>query len=342
MDLFTFIKRPNKKGMGIKMKKVILDVDTGSDDAIAIMTAILSPDLDVLGVCSVNGNRGIDFTTENTLRVVEYIGSDVPVFKGCSLPMVSTLPPWRRPFLPFAGQEHPEENVHQDYLDLPKATIKPQKEHAVTWLIKTLMESDGDIFLIPVGPLTNIAMAMRIEPAICEKIAGFYIMGGGWRENNVTPGAEFNFWVDPEAAKIVIDSGCNITMVPLDATHAAAISTKDADDLMELSSKASVASSDIIEQRRKGYNNWQPMEDQNTVPIHDALAVCAAINSAVLANVKFVHVDIDISGGICDGQSICDVDGKDKKAKPNVNVALSADKILFAQMLKDILKNSLK
>lgn len=323
------------------MKKVILDVDTGTDDAIAIMTAVLSPDLEVLGVCSVNGNRGIEYTTENTLRVIEHIGGDVPVYKGCSLPMVSTLPPWRRPYLPFAGQENPEENVHKDYLDLPEATIKVQSEHAVFWLIKTLMESDGDISLIPVGPLTNIAMAMRLEPAICRKIKHIYIMGGGWRENNVTPGAEFNFWVDPEAAKIVIDSGCEITMVPLDATHAAAISTTDADDLKKIGTKASTAASDIIEQRRQGYNNWQPMEDQNTVPVHDALAVCAAINPDVLENVRFVHVDIDISGGICDGQSICDVGNKGKKTVPNVNVALSANKELFAAMLKSVLKNSL-
>lgn len=323
------------------MKRVILDVDTGTDDAIAIMAAVLSPDLEVLGICSVNGNRGLEFTTENTLRVVEYLGADVPVYKGCSLPMVSTLPPWRRPYLPFAGQENPEENVHGDYLDLPEATIKPQKEHAVFWLIQTLMESEGDISLIPVGPLTNIAMAMRIEPAICQKIRHIYIMGGGCRENNVTPGAEFNFWIDPEAAKIVMDSGCEITMVPLDATHAAAISTKDADDLKLIGSKASMAASEIVEQRRRGYNNWQPMEDTNTVPIHDALAVCAAINPNVLQDVHFVNVDIDFSGGICDGQSICDIGKKNKKAKPNANVALSADKELFARMLKDILKNSI-
>lgn len=323
------------------LKKVILDVDTGTDDAIAIMTALLSPELEVLGICSVNGNRGIEFTTENTLRVVEYLGADVPVYKGCSLPMVSTLQPWRRPYLPFAGQENPEEDVHGDYVELPPATISPADEHAVFWLIHTLMESDGDISLIPVGPLTNIAMAMRIAPEICKKIDHIYIMGGGWRENNVTPGAEFNFWVDPEAAKIVMDSGCDITLVPLDATHAAAISIQDADDLKALGSKASIAASDIIEKRRIGYNNWQPMEDMNTVPIHDALAVCAALDPTVLKDVVHVNVDIDISGGICDGQSICDVGRKNKKAVPNADVALSADKEKFAAMLKTILARSL-
>ena len=106
-------------------RKVILDVDTGSDDAVAIMTALLSPELEVLGICTVNGNRCIEMTTENTLRVVEYLGSDVPVFKGCHLPLVSSLTPGRRPHMPFTGQEDPEENVHSDYLDyLPAATIE--------------------------------------------------------------------------------------------------------------------------------------------------------------------------------------------------------------------------
>lgn len=318
-------------------RKVILDVDTGTDDAIAIMTAVLSTDLEVLGVCTVNGTRNVDNTTENTLRVIEYIGASTPVYKGCSLPMVVSLTPGRRPCIPFQGQEDKSEDVHGDYLPLPPATIKIQKQNAVSWLVDTLLESDGDISIIPVGPLTNIAMAMRIAPEIINKIDKIFIMGGGWRENNITPSAEFNFWIDPEAAKIVINSGCEIILVPLDATHAGAISCKDADDLEALNTPASKLASKLIEKRRIGYNHWQPMKDTNTVPIHDALAVCAAINMEVLEPVVYTHVNIDISGGICDGQSVCDIEKKDKKSKPNVHVALGANTEKFAQMLKDIL-----
>ncbi len=191
------------------MMKVILDVDTGTDDAIAIMLALLSPELDVIGICSVNGNRGIEFTTENTLRVVEYLGAaQVPVHRGCVLPMVSTLSPGRRINIPYTGPEDPEDNVHGDYVDLPPATIKPAPGNAVSWLIDTLMESEGDITLVPVGPLTNIAMALRAEPAIAEKIKQIVLMGGGCREANITPSAEFNFWIDPEAANIVTSRWC--------------------------------------------------------------------------------------------------------------------------------------
>ncbi len=320
------------------MQKVILDVDTGTDDAIAMMTALLSPELEVLGVCSVNGNRGIDFTTENTLRVVEYLGLQdrVPVYRGCSLPMVSTLTPGRRDGIPATG-EMDSNNIHGDYVELPPSTIHTQPEHAVFWLIDTLMKSDGDITLIPVGPLTNIAMALRIEPRIAQKIKQIVIMGGGYKEVNITPSAEFNFWVDPEAAKIVMDSGCNITVVPLDATHKAVLSLADADALESSGTPAGKATARFIRHRQAGYKVWQPMADIDTVPIHDALAVCAVIDPEVLQNVVHTYVDIDIAGGAADGMSICDVDKRYKDKQPNARVALSADKDRFSRMVKEIL-----
>lgn len=320
------------------MQKVILDVDTGTDDAVAIMLAALSKDLDLLGVCSVNGNRGIEFTTENTLRVVEYLGlaDKIPVYKGCSLPLVSTLTPGRRDGIPATGSMD-KNNIHGDYVELPPATIKPQEEHAVFWLIDTLMKSEGDIILIPVGPLTNIAMALRIEPRIADKIQSIMIMGGGYREVNITPSAEFNFWVDPEAAKIVIDSGCDITIVPLDATHKAVLSLDDADELEKDGGAAGKATASFIRHRQAGYKIWQPMEDINMVPIHDALAVCAVIDANVLQDVTSTYVDIDIAGGASDGMSICDIDKRYKDKEENAKVALSADKDLFAKMVKEIM-----
>lgn len=319
-------------------QKVILDVDTGTDDAVAIMLAALSDDIDLLGVCSVNGNRGIEFTTENTLRVVEYLGMQdtIPVYKGCSLPIVSTLTPGRRDGIPATGAMD-KNNIHGDYVELPPSTIHPQREHAVWWLINTLMESDGDIILVPVGPLTNIAMALRIEPAIISKIKSIIIMGGGYKEVNITPSAEFNFWVDPEAAKIVIDSGCDITIVPLDATHKAVLSLNDADTLEKSGTKAGIATASFIRHRQAGYKIWQPMADINTVPIHDALAICAVINPEVLENVIDTYVDIDIAGGAADGMSICDLDKRYKDKQPNAKIALSANKDIFSEMIKKIM-----
>ena len=162
-------------------------------------------------------------------------------------------------------------------------------------------------------------------------------MGGGYKEVNITPSAEFNFWVDPEAAKIVMDSGCDIVVVPLDATHKAVLSLADADALENSGTPAGKATARFIRHRQAGYKVWQPMADINTVPIHDALAVCAAIDPDVLQNVERTYVDIDIAGGAADGMSICDLDKRYKDKPANARVALSADKDRFGRMVKEIL-----
>ena len=321
----------------MEKKKVILDVDTGTDDAIAIMTAVMSETLEVLGVCAVNGNRGIDFTTENTLRVIEYLGKDIPVFRGCSLPMVVSLTEGRREDIPYKGPKDPQDNVHGDYIDLPPATIQEQPVSAVRWLVDTLMASEGDITLIPVGPLTNIAMALRIEPRIAQKIKRIVIMGGGCREVNITPTAEFNFWIDPEAAKIVFDCGCDILVVPLDATHAAAVSIRTAEALERKGTKPATLTARIIRQRQNAYKHWQPMADIDSVPVHDALAVCAVLDESILEPVVETYADVDIGKGAADGMSIFDLDNRYKDRKKNVKVALGADPERFADMLLNIL-----
>ncbi len=322
----------------MEKRKIILDVDTGTDDAVAIILAACCEELDILGLTTVNGNRGIEYTTENTLRVVELLEKDIKVYKGCGLPIAATLIKGRKDNVPFKGQEDKSENVHEDYLDLPKAKIKEEDINAVSWIVDTLMNAKEKITLVPVGPLTNIATALRIEPRIKNNIEEIVIMGGGYRENNITPAAEFNFYIDPDAAKIVLESGCKITMVPLDATHSAAISVKMIGKFRAKNTKVADFTANVIQERLDGYNRWQPMEDNTTVPIHDALAVASLINDAVLSEVVECYVDVDVSGGICDGQSVCDVQKKDKKAKANVRLAIQGDSKLFMEVLENKIK----
>lgn len=316
----------------MEKRKIILDVDTGTDDAIAIMLAAMSEELDIIGITTVNGNRGIEFTTENTLRVVEFLKKDIKVYKGCSLPMVATLIKGRKDNVPFKGQEDKSENVHEDYIDLPPATIKEEELNAVSFIVDTLMNSEEKITLVPVGPLTNIAMALRIEPRIVGKIEEIMLMGGGYRETNIVPGVEFNFYIDPDAAKIVMDSGCNITMVPLDATHSAALSTTVINKLFDSDKEIANVVASIMTSRLEGYNRWQPMPDQSTVPIHDALAVAALLDRKVLSEVVDCYVDVDVSGGILDGASVCDVERKLKNKEPNVSLALKGDPDLLGEI----------
>ena len=319
--------------------KVILDVDTGSDDAIAIMAAALSKDIELLGITTVNGNRNVDTTTDNTLRVVSLLGKKIPVYKGCALPLVSTLLKGRRDNIPFKGPEKKEEDVHGDHIPAPETGLKEQPQHAVLWLVETLSNSSEKLTLIFVGPLTNLAMALRISPGIVGHIKEIIIMGGGYLVNNITSGAEFNFWVDPEAAKIVMDCGAPIRLVPLDATHAAYVTRAEAEEIRQFNTPAASLCADLIIRRINGYKNFQPLSVPDAVPVHDVLAVCALLNPAVLQDCMEVNVDISFSPGITDGMSLCDVGKRNRNIKPNAVVAKSADRVLFLKMLKEIYSN---
>lgn len=314
--------------------KVILDVDTGTDDAVALMAAALSPDLDLIGATTVNGNTKVHNCTENTLRVFDYIGAKIPVFQGCPGPLVAHLHPHRKSRLDQAAST--TSKIHGELLDLPKARSKPQEQHAVSWLIETLLSSNGDITLVPVGPLTNIATAMRMEPGILPKISELVIMGGGVYLQNITAAAEFNFFADPEAAKIVMNCERPIRLVPLDATHRAYISKEDCQRIRELGTPGAIASAIVIEHRMEGYNAIQPLEVPDTVPVHDALAVCAVIDPTVIET-SHLHVDIDISCGIADGKSVCNMTNRLDKQPSNAHVALNADREKYISMLHDIL-----
>jgi inosine-uridine nucleoside N-ribohydrolase len=318
-------------------KKVLLDVDTGSDDAIAIMAAVLSPDIELLGISTVNGNRNVDITTTNTLRLLDYLDVEVPVYRGCYLPMVATLLKGRRENIPFTGPENKEEDVHGDYLPLPDTTVQPQSKHAVFWLVDTLMNASEPITVITVGPLTNLAMALRIAPEITERMNEIVMMGGGYLVNNITSGSEFNFWVDPEAAKIVADCGAPMRVVPLDATHEAYISWEEAEEFIQLGTPASTFCGKLIQQRVSGYNKFQAMPVPDTAPIHDALAVCAVLDSSVLNDCMEVNMDISFSPGITDGMSLFDVGGRDRNRKPNAVVARGANREKFVMLMKDLL-----
>jgi inosine-uridine nucleoside N-ribohydrolase len=310
--------------------KVILDVDTGTDDAVALMTAALSPDIELVGATSVNGNTSIDFTTENTLRVFDFIGMPhVPVYRGMDRPLVRT-----------DVKRGMAARIHGDMLDLPEVSngAKLQQGHAVDWLIDTYLASNGDIVLCPVGPLTNIAMAILREPRIVEHIPEIVIMGGAHDHGNITASAEFNIWLDPESARIVVNCGAPIRMVPLDATHRALVSTEDAARLRALGTPAGEAAARFVLQRIDGYDATQPMPrrgDALAAPVHDALAVCAIIDPTILTT-EFIPVDVETRAELSIGRTVCD--RRFRSGKPaNVHFALDADEPKFNRMLLEIL-----
>lgn len=325
--------------------KVILDVDTGSDDAIAMILAMMSPKLDVIGVCSVNGNREVKLTTLNTLRVAELLGSNVPVYRGCEYPMVATLRPGGGGGTPIREGTYDGliSMIHGDHLPLPGPEYRAEEKiPAVIYYVQKLMETTEKITVVAVGPLTNLAMAMRVEPKICEKIERIVIMGGGYQINNDTPTAEFNIWVDPEAAEIVMrtgeEFGLNIVWVPLDATHQCYLSVQDAAHIRSFGNKIADAVADFIEMRATGYVKDADMKELCASPVHDALAVAYLLDPQVLKDIRHVNMHVVTGGGYADGMTCLDMRELLDKPAPNCFFALGADRDRFLKVLYGALK----
>ncbi len=195
-------------------RKIIIDTDPGQDDAVAILLALASPELDVLGLTAVAGNVPLALTEKNARKICELAGRpETRIFAGAVRPLTR----------PLVTAEHVHGRTGLDGPELPEPTMKLETQHAVDFIIETLMaEPGGTVTLCPLGPLTNIALAMIREPAIVPRIREIVLMGGGYFEQgNVTPSAEFNIYVDPQAADVVYRSGAPIVMMPLDVTHKA-------------------------------------------------------------------------------------------------------------------------
>lgn len=329
----------------MEKRKLILDVDTGSDDSIAIISALLRPEFEVIGITTVNGNRCVEYTTENTLRIVELMGNKVPVYRGCENTLISIML-GRRPGYPRKNGSGPANTsvIHGDFIDqCPPATIKEQPINAVSWLVETLMAAEDDsITLVPLGPLTNIAHAVAIEPRIVKKVKEVMYMGGGYKIGNKSAVGEMNVWLDPDAAQVVQNAGFKkFTYVPLDATHAAYLTRADAARLRAIGTKVSDVVASLVEQRIKGYSTWQKVEVDDAVPVHDPLCVMALLDPTVLKEVEHAHCEIDCGGGAAYGQTIFDIrNGRMDALPPNCYVAISADRKKYVDMLVETISLS--
>ena len=313
--------------------KVILDVDTGSDDAVAIMAALLSDDLEVVACCTVWGNKDLSKTTENTLRVLEAMGrTDIPVYAGMDTALVKYIYPNRIPLperkpLIVDGKQI---QMHEDYLDLPTTSKKAEDMHAVTFYINYLRAAKEKITLIPVGPLSNLGAALSIAPDIADHLEQIVIMGGGNEVANITSQAEANIWHDPEAAEIVTNAKTRVLWVPLDATHEACLTLDDCKRFRALNTFAGNFAAELTEQRIAVHNLTQPLAVPDAAAVHDALAVCAVIDESVLTKVEHVRLDVGFQD-VGEGRTI--IDRRVKPDPKNCYFAHGGDRKKFADML---------
>lgn len=300
---------------------VILDCDPGHDDALAIALALARPELRVLGITTVGGNAPLRETTRNALRVLALLGRpDVPVAAGASQPLVRALE--------TAPEVHGDSGL--DGADLPEPLSEVRPEGALEFLRATLAASPEPVALIPTGPLTNVALLLRTYPEIARKIAHVCLMGGAMRAGNWTPAAEFNIWVDPEAARIVFRSGLPVTMCGLDVTHRALFGLPEIARMEALGTPAARVFADLLRFFTRFHLERYGTSD---TPIHDAVAVAAVALPGLVTTQRY-HVDVEVSGDITRGRTVVDDRGQPGQS-PNVDVALDIDRAVFADLLID-------
>jgi purine nucleosidase len=273
------------------MEKVILDCDPGHDDAIAILLAAGDPRIDLLGITTVAGNQTIDKVTRNALATCAAYGIEVPVARGAERPLV--IPQV------VAGNIHGETGL--DGPHLPPATFDVDHRHAVDFIIDTVMSHEpGTVNLVPVGPCTNIALALRKEPRIVERVKSVVVMAGGYTRGNFTPGAEFNVYADPEAAEAVFRADWDVTMISLDLTHQALATAQLQDRVRAVGGPISDFILDIWEFVGSTYRNTYQFP---APPVHDACCIAALIDPAVLTVAK-ADVRVELHGEWTKGTTV--------------------------------------
>lgn len=304
-------------------RPVILDCDTGTDDAVAIMLAALHPGLELLGVTTVFGNLPVANTTDNTLRVLEHLGRpDIGVYSGAAgpiaprpvppddrrLPPALPLPPrWDSPF-PEVGAMVPRSGA----------------QRAVDWLVETLTTTTEPVTLVATGPFTNVAAALDAEPAIAGAIDVLVLMGGAHRVPGVTPLAERNVWNDPTAADRVLTAGLDVVLVTLDATTRAPLGAADADELDALGTPAGTAAAAFLRER---IGQYAGSSAPGAAPLHDPFTVAWLVEPSVLA-LTAAAVRVELAEGAAYGRTVIDAD-----AEPNARVALTADPDALRRLL---------
>jgi len=307
-------------------RKVILDVDTGTDDAVALLLAALHPDIELVAATTVNGNNPVLNCTDNTLRVFDLLDMAIPVYEGMAGPMVRADFPIPRKVTGRKG------DVHGLELPIPKARSIKQDQRAVEFLVETYMSTTDEIALLPVGPLSNIAMAIKLEPRIVDRIPTTVIMGGGHEDGNTGPSSEFNIWADAEAARVVFAAGLrDVVVMPLDATHKALVSLDDCANLRALGTPAGSAAASFVERRIEGYDKFQPMAIPQTAPVHDALCVAYLIDPTVVSGMN-AYIDVETHGELTLGRTVIDTHQRSGH-EANAFIAFDADAPKFVSML---------
>ena len=308
-------------------RKIIIDTDPGQDDALAILLALGSPELDVLGITTVAGNVPLQHTTRNALLVCELAGRpDVPVFAGCDRPMVR----------PLVTAESVHGKTGLDGPDWEQPTMELHPQHAVDWMIETLLAADdGEVTICPIGPATNLGMAMIREPRIVPKLREIVTMGGGYFVGgNVTPAAEFNVYVDPHAASVMYRSGAPIVTMPLDVTHTALMSSAWIESIRDIGGPLG----DKTAQMLSFYERFDlERYGDHGGPLHDPATIAYLVRPDLYSG-KNVFVEIETHSELTMGMTVVDY-WHTRGELPNCRWVTEVDSGAFFALIRERLRN---
>ena len=305
------------------MKKipVIIDTDPGVDDFLALTLANTSDKLDIRGICAVGGNQILEKTAQNALDIAKLIGLDVPVAKGAekalNMPMEN------------AGHVHGDSGIGNVVLE--KSTKEFDKRYAWDMMYDEARLNEGELEIIAVGPLTNVAIALLKYPDIHKYIKRIVLMGGSATIGNRMPYSEFNIWGDPLAADIVFKSGIKIVMVGLNATHQTMLSEEEIEEIKKIPSRLSKEIGSLLDSMLEVYRGF----GHKGPVIHDALAVAYVMNEDVLS-CKDYYVAIETRSRLNYGRTVVDIDNSHRDKAKNASVAMGVDVDLFKKMIKDM------
>lgn len=307
--------------------KIILDCDPGHDDAVAILLAAGNPNVELLGVTTVGGNHTLEKVTRNAAQVLTVAKlTDVPLYAGATRPILREVE--------TAEGIHGDTGMEIHGFELPEPALSVQETHGVQFIIDTIMsEPAGTVTLVPTGPLTNIALAARLEPRIVERVKEVVLMGGAYGTGNWTPSAEFNIIVDPEAAHIVFNEKWPVVMVGLDLTHQALATKEVEEQFAALGTNVGDFVVGLFGAFRKNYQDAQGFDDP---PVHDPCCVAYLIDPTVVETVK-VPVDVETQGLLTTGRTVADFRSP-APADCHTSVATKLDAERFWNMVLDAVK----
>lgn len=328
------------------MKKIpiILDCDPGHDDAMALVLAQGSEKIDLRLVTTVSGNNSLTKVTNNCLNILNYVGgTDAKVAQGYEYGMVRSYGNEELKLVELTKLMSNPDAVHGetglDGFDFPEHSMKVVEERAVEAMAKTLYESEEPITIVAVGPLTNVAMLIRTFPNLKHKIEKISIMGGTCHFILTRPFMEFNTFMDPEATKVVFESGIPIDMYGYDVTYRVLYDSKVLHEIKNIGNKTSDMVYKLLSQFRTNHNSvFKQIDLGDTSPIHDACAIAGVIDPSLVTESKLMHVDVETKANYMDGATLCDYD--DILGLPkNVRVIFDMDKARFFDLFKEVIKN---